>query len=190
MGAKADMPVGKACWLDHINDANSFGYLPVTYGMGEGGIAAFASEYYTATGDKRAEQIIADFLDKVSEAVSHFRSPGDLISLADALGTLSIGGTIKALLMAARALGSKKHIQCAVESVQLLSSIAPDKFTLVDYYSGLAGWLYLLCTNEELQVIPHYKELVISLCDRILALQTLNTQQGIPTWDTIKKNVP
>lgn len=183
-------PSGKAGWLDHINDANSFGYLPVTYGMGEGGIAAFASEYYTATGDKRAEQITVDFLDKVSEAVSHFRSSGDLNSLADALGTLSIGGTIKASLMVARVLGSKKHIQCAVETVQLLSSIAPDKFTLVDYYSGLAGWLYLLCTNEELQVIPHYRELVISLCDHILALQTLNTPQGIPTWDTINKKRP
>lgn len=51
----------------------------------------------------------------------------------------NIGGTIKASLMAARALGSKKHIKLAVETVQLLSGIALDKFTLVDFYSGLAG---------------------------------------------------
>ena len=180
-------PSGKAGWLDHRNDGNSFGYLSVNYGMGEGGIAAFASEYYTATGDKRAEKVIADFLDKVSESVSQLRSAGDISPVANALGMTNIGGAIKASLMAARALGSKKHLQSAVETVQLLSGISPDKFTLVDFYSGLAGWLYLLCTNEELQVIPNYKELVLSLCDRILELQTLNTPQGILTWDTLDK---
>ena len=183
-------PSGKAGWLDHRNDGNSFGYLSVNYGMGEGGIAAFASEYYAATGDKRAEKVITDFLDKVSDSLSQLRSMGDINPVANALGTTNIGGTIKASLMSARALGSKKHLQSAVETVQILSGIAPDKFTLVDFYSGLAGWLYLLCTNEELQVIPNYKELVLSLCDRILELQTLNTPQGILTWDTLNKKRP
>ena len=35
-------PSGKAGWLDHRCDDDSFGYLSVEYGMGEGGIAAFA----------------------------------------------------------------------------------------------------------------------------------------------------
>ena len=38
--------------------------------MGEGGIAAFASEFYAATGDARAEQVIRDFMEKFSCYVS------------------------------------------------------------------------------------------------------------------------
>ncbi|MGN0598219.1 MAG: lanthionine synthetase LanC family protein, partial [Ruminiclostridium sp.] len=87
-------------------------------------------------------------------------------------------------------MGQQKHIKCAVEDARLFSRIPTDKITLVDYYSGISGWLYILCTNEELQAVPHYKEYVVSLCDRIISLQTLNTPQGIPTWDTLGKKRP
>lgn len=180
-------PSQKAGWLDHICDGNHFGYLPLTYGMGEGGIAAFASEYYAVTGDARAEQIIRDFMDKFSYLVSQLSSTGELDPLADHLGITNFGGAIKAALMAARALDSKKYIRCAVEAARLLSGISADRFTLVDYYSGISGWLYTLCTNDELQAVLKYKELIISLCDRIIELQNLNTPQGIPTWDTLGK---
>lgn len=112
-------PSRKAGWLDHRNDDNSFGYLSIEYGMGEGGIAAFDSEFYTAAGDKRAEKVMVDFLDKISQSVSRLRPAGDISPVANALGTLKIGGAIKTTLMAARTLGSKKHLQSAVETVQL-----------------------------------------------------------------------
>lgn len=180
-------PSGKAGWLDHISDGNHFGYLPITYGMGEGGIAAFASEYYAATGDARAEQIIRDFMEKFSGNVSQLCSTGKLNPLADYLGMTNLGGAIKAALMAARLLDSKKYAQAAVEAARLLGEISPDKITLIDYYSGISGFLYLLCTNVELQAVPHFKELVLSHCNRILELQTLDTPQGILTWDTLGK---
>lgn len=180
-------PSGKAGWLDHISDGNHFGYLPITYGMGEGGIAAFATEYYAATGDARAEQVIRDFMEKFSGNVSQLCSTGKLNPLADYLGMTNLGGAIKAALMAARLLDSKKYAQAAVEAARLLGEISPDKITLIDYYSGISGFLYLLCTNVELQAVPHFKELVLSLCNRILELKTLDTPQGILTWDTLGK---
>ena len=183
-------PSGKAGWLDHISDGSHFGYLPLTYGMGEGGIAAFATEYYTATGDACGEQVICDFLDKLSDTVSRLGSLDNINGISELLGATGIGGTVKAALMAARALDSKKHIKLAVEAVRIFSRIPTQKFTLVDYYSGISGWLYILCTNEELQAVPHYKEYVVSLCDRILELQTLNTPQEISTWDTLGKKRP
>lgn len=183
-------PSGMAGWLDHVSDGSHFGYLPLTCGMGEGGIAAFAAEYYAVTGDFRAERIIRDFLDKFSGLVTRTCSKGNPNSLTEFLGITSMGGTIKAALMAARTLDSKKDIRSVIEAVGFLGGITAEKITLIDFYSGISGWLYLLCSNEELKAVPHYKELVNSLCDRILELQTLNTQRGTPTWDTLGKKRP
>lgn len=180
-------PSGKAGWLDHISDGNHFSYLTVAYGMGEGGIAAFATEFYAATGDARAEQVIRDFMEKFSCHVSQLCSTGNLNQFADYLGMTNLGGAIKAALMAARLLESKKYAKNAVEAVRLFSEISVEKFTLADYYSGISGFLNLLCTNEELQAVPHFRELVLSLCGRILEMQTLDTPQGILTWDTLGK---
>lgn len=183
-------PSGTAGWLDHISDGSHFGYLPLTYGMGEGGIAAFAAEYYAASGDFRAERVIREFADKFSGLVTRFCSAANQNYLTDYLGLTSMGGTIKAALMAAKVLDSKKLVQSAVEAVGFLSGISAEKFALTDFYSGLSGWLYLLCTNEELKDIPHFKELVNSICERILEQQTLNTPQGTLTWDTLGKKRP
>ena len=183
-------PSGKAGWLDHKYDGNSFGYLSVEYGMGEGGIAAFASEYYMASGDARAEKVIIDFLDKISKRVPKFQLTESISTLTNMLGITSIGGTIKAVMMAARAIDSKKYIQCAVDMVRQLSSAKIENITRTDFYSGISGWLYLMCTNEEVKVIPNYKEYITSLSDRILEFQTLMTPQGILTWDTLNKNRP
>ncbi|MGN0598220.1 MAG: DUF4135 domain-containing protein [Ruminiclostridium sp.] len=100
-------PSGKAGWLDHISDGSHFGYLSLTYGMGEGGIAAFAAEYYAATGDVRGEQVICDFLDKLSDAVSRLGSLDNINGISELLGATGIGGTVKAALIAARVLDSK-----------------------------------------------------------------------------------
>ena len=70
--------------------------------MGEGGIAAFVSEYYAATGDARAEQVIRDFMEKFSGHVSQLCSTGNINPLADYLGMTNLGGAIKAALTAAR----------------------------------------------------------------------------------------
>ena len=79
------------------------------------------------------------------------------------------------------ALSFKKEVGKAFDEIWEQRLICP---------SGKAGWLYILCTNEELQAVPHYKEYVISLCDRIISMQTLNTPQEISTWDTLGKKRP
>ncbi len=109
--------------------------------MVEGGIAAFSTEFYTATGDARAEQIVRDFMEKFSGHVSQLCSTGNINPLADYLGITNLGGAIKATLIAARALDSKKYAQTAVGATRLLGEISPDKISLVDYYSGISGFL-------------------------------------------------
>lgn len=61
-----------------------------------------------ASGDVRAEQVIIDFLEKILKWVPQFQSAESLSDMSGMLGITSIGGTIKATLMAAKAINSKK----------------------------------------------------------------------------------
>lgn len=72
-----------------------------------------------ASGDVRAEQVIIDFLEKILKWVPQFQSAESLSDMSGMLGITSIGGTIKATLMAAKAINSKKHIQCAAFGIKV-----------------------------------------------------------------------
>lgn len=183
-------PSGGAGWMDHQQDGNSFGYLPIMYGMGEGGIAAFAAEYAQATGDPRAARILHDFREKILRAEKGVQVSGSTELIGGMLGITGLGGCIKALLMAGRALGEEAFVQTALSAAGLLCSVPADSITMCDFYSGAAGLLYLLCTAPELRAMPAHRQRIEALCQRLLALQTLDTKQGIRTWDTLGKKRP
>lgn len=70
-------------------------------------------------------------MEKFSGNVSQLCSTGKLNPLADYLGMTNLGGAIKAALMAARLLDSKKYAQAAVEAARLLGEISPDNRRIV-----------------------------------------------------------
>ncbi|MGN0663230.1 MAG: type 2 lanthipeptide synthetase LanM family protein [Faecalibacterium sp.] len=183
-------PSGGPGWMDHRNDSNSFGYLPITYGMGEGGIAAFAAEYAQVTKDPRAVQILHDFREKVLRAEKGMQVRGSTEPVGGMQGITGLSGCVKALLMAGRALEDKTFVQTAVSAAGLLCSVPADSITVCDFYGGAAGLLYLLCTAPELRAMPDHRQRTEALCQRLLALQTLETKQGIRTWDTLGKKRP
>ena len=183
-------PSGGVGWLDHQTDANSFGYLPFLYGMGEGGIAAFAAEYAQATQDPRAVEILQDYRKKIRRAQHNIETGGGAAQLGGLVGFTGLTGGVKTLLMAGRTLNEEAFVSTALSLAELLCSVPVDSITACDFYGGAAGLLYLLCTAPELRAMPDHRQRTEALCQRLLALQTLDTKQGIRTWDTLGKQRP
>ena len=183
-------PSGKLGWLDHREDSSSFGFLSLDYGMGQGGIAALAAEYYAVTGDERAAEIVRTFMDgaiccvrRLKTADSIFASPGDP-------GITGIGGAVKAMLLAADAMDRAEYRDCAIDFISLLPKAKLDEVDMPDYYAGLSGILYVLCSSPAFRTAENFKDAVRTLTDRLLSLRTLETTYGIQGWDCIKKGRP
>lgn len=191
MARRVTSPSGAAGWMDHRSDSSSFGPLSISYGIGEGGIMAFAAEYYRAAGDKRAAVVLEAFLRRLSHTAALCALPATARALAAEPGVLGIGGTLRAAVMAADALGRPEECRQSVHKI--LDAMAALELTPdvpLDYYGGLAGLLCLLSTVPALRDAPASAALRKKLCDGLLAAQTLETKQGIRSWDTIKKNRP
>jgi len=183
-------PSGETGWMDHRSDSSAFGSLSIGYGIGQGGIAAFAAEYYRATGDKRAEGLLEDFIHRLARTAALCQLPDTISALAMEPGVLGIGGTLRAVMMAADALGKPEYRQPAYDILDAMTTLDPKPDTQIDYYGGLAGLLCLLCTDSGLRDAPAGEKLRKKLCDSLLAAQTLETKQGIRSWDTLRKKRP
>lgn len=181
---------GDAGWLDHRTDSNSFGYLNYGYSMGQSGIATFAAEYYSVYRDERAAQITNEFMNKLGRRVAGLKKTDEIVANYTELGMLEMSGAIRTLLLASKVFNNIEYEKTAIDMIGTLQKVDLSEVIQSDFYSGLSGCLYLLCTQPLLQKNPAYKDLVNKLCERILKLQTLENKYHIKTWDTLKKGYP
>ncbi len=190
MARRMTGPSGESGWMDHRTDDSSFGALSISYGIGESGIAAFAAEYYQVTGDKRAAEVMESFLCSISRMAALGELPNTADALVAELGSLGTAGMLRAAVMASDALDKPEYKQSVYKLLDVLATLEPKPDTLLDYYGGLAGLLYTLCTDPVLRDAPASETLRKKLCDSLLAAQKLETKQGIRSWDTLNKKRP
>lgn len=196
-------PSGAVGWLDHRTETSSFGILPINYGLGFGGTAAFAAEYYSLTEDERAARIVSDFMDNVMQMTKQLKGEQNRMGIQSISGISGLSGAVKTILLAANTMKSAEYLNCAYDIVSAFGAVSPDEKTMVDFYSGLAGSLYVICTSPEFwdasllkqtagttHDVREFRSLARSLTDRILERRTLETKYGIRGWDCIGKKRP
>lgn len=185
-----EAPCGENGWLVRNSVTGSVEPMDVCFGYGKIGMALVGAIEYTRHPSEDVTGKIAELLKYVFLYTIQPDSEKYISVLFSNIGFVECGGLIKALGIIYRCTGM--HI--VKEAIDRIHSYLCDNVEellqnrnySVDFWSGAAGLLYVLCTDSILQNEAGNDNPVNRLADYIVSKQNLKTKFDIMTWDTLK----